>query len=152
MGRRSFQVTYDGFAGRNAINQYIAVLIRKDLTSRPPSYARTPTARSAAAAPLRSIHPHSLAGLRRYQVITIRWLTACRGPWRPTGNPAGCPRGFYGDTTRECRSTGAIIQRYPGKISGPLLDHIALHMEVPARSWAAVGQRRDVRKRIAECL
>jgi len=43
-----------------------------------------------------------------------------------------CPCGFYGDTTRECRCTGAIIQRYLGKISGPLLDRIDLHIEVPA--------------------
>jgi magnesium chelatase family protein len=43
-----------------------------------------------------------------------------------------CPCGFYGDPTRECRCTGAIIQRYLGKISGPLLDRIDLHIEVPA--------------------
>jgi magnesium chelatase family protein len=43
-----------------------------------------------------------------------------------------CPCGFYGDSTRECRCTGGIIQRYPSKISGPLLDRIDLHIEVPA--------------------
>jgi magnesium chelatase family protein len=43
-----------------------------------------------------------------------------------------CPCGFYGDPTRECRCTGGIIQRYLGKISGPLLDRIDLHIEVPA--------------------
>ena len=43
-----------------------------------------------------------------------------------------CPCGFYGDTTRECRCTGGIIQRYLSKISGPLLDRIDLHIEVPA--------------------
>jgi magnesium chelatase family protein len=43
-----------------------------------------------------------------------------------------CPCGFYGDTTHECRCTPAIIQRYLGKISGPLLDRIDLHVEVPA--------------------
>jgi magnesium chelatase family protein len=45
-------------------------------------------------------------------------------------NPCAC--GFYGDTTRECRCTPAIIQRYLGKISGPLLDRIDIHVEVPA--------------------
>ena len=45
-------------------------------------------------------------------------------------NPCQC--GFYGDTTRECRCTGALIQRYLGRISGPLLDRIDLHVEVPA--------------------
>jgi magnesium chelatase family protein len=43
-----------------------------------------------------------------------------------------CPCGFYGDTSKECRCTGAIIQRYLGKLSGPLLDRIDLHIEVPA--------------------
>jgi magnesium chelatase family protein len=42
------------------------------------------------------------------------------------------PCGFYGDTTPESRCTGAIIQRYLGKISDPLLDRINLHIEVPA--------------------
>ncbi|MBI4907470.1 MAG: YifB family Mg chelatase-like AAA ATPase [Acidobacteria bacterium] len=45
-------------------------------------------------------------------------------------NPCRC--GFYGDPTRECRCTGAEIQRYLGKISGPLLDRIDLHVEVSA--------------------
>ncbi len=43
-----------------------------------------------------------------------------------------CPCGYFGDPTRECRCTGGIIQRYLGKISGPLLDRIDLHIEVPA--------------------
>ena len=45
-------------------------------------------------------------------------------------NPCAC--GFYSDPTRECRCTGAIIQRYLSKVSGPLLDRIDLHIEVPA--------------------
>jgi len=43
-----------------------------------------------------------------------------------------CPCGYYGDQTRECRCTPPIIQRYVGKISGPLLDRIDIHVEVPA--------------------
>ena len=43
-----------------------------------------------------------------------------------------CPCGYYGDPTRECRCTGAIIQRYLSKLSGPLLDRIDLHIEVPS--------------------
>ncbi|HUS07910.1 MAG TPA: YifB family Mg chelatase-like AAA ATPase [Bryobacteraceae bacterium] len=46
-----------------------------------------------------------------------------------------CPCGFYGDPTRECRCTPGIIQRYLGKISGPLLDRIDLHIEVPAVAY-----------------
>ena len=43
-----------------------------------------------------------------------------------------CPCGFWGDASRECRCTGAIIQRYLGKISGPLLDRIDIQIDVPA--------------------
>ena len=45
-------------------------------------------------------------------------------------NPCRC--GFYGDSTRECRCTPGQIQHYLGKISGPLLDRIDIHVEVPA--------------------
>ena len=48
-------------------------------------------------------------------------------------NPCQC--GFHGDPTRECRCTGGLIQRYLGKISGPLLDRIDLHIEVPAVAY-----------------
>jgi magnesium chelatase family protein len=44
----------------------------------------------------------------------------------------GCPCGYYGDATRECRCTPGIIQRYLAKVNGPLLDRIDLHIEVPA--------------------
>jgi len=43
-----------------------------------------------------------------------------------------CPCGFFGDGTRECHCTPAQIQRYVSKISGPLLDRIDIHIEVPA--------------------
>ena len=46
-----------------------------------------------------------------------------------------CPCGFFSDPSRECRCTGAIIQRYLSKISGPLLDRIDLHIEVPAVAY-----------------
>jgi magnesium chelatase family protein len=65
-----------------------------------------------------------------------------------------CPCGFYGDTTRECRCTGGIIQRYLSKISGPLLDRIDLHIEVPAvaykemRSQEAGESSAEIRSRV----
>ena len=45
------------------------------------------------------------------------------------------PVRIYGDAARECRCTPAIIQRYLGKISGPLLDRIDIHVEVPAVAY-----------------
>jgi len=43
-----------------------------------------------------------------------------------------CPCGFFTDAKKECHCTPNQIQRYMSKISGPLLDRIDLHLEVPA--------------------
>jgi magnesium chelatase family protein len=43
-----------------------------------------------------------------------------------------CPCGFYNDKSRECTCTPPMIQRYVSRISGPLLDRIDIHIEVPA--------------------
>ena len=43
-----------------------------------------------------------------------------------------CPCGFYGDPRRDCRCAATQIQRYRNRISGPLLDRIDLHIEVPS--------------------
>ncbi len=42
-----------------------------------------------------------------------------------------CPCGYYGDTTDRCGCTPEQIRRYRTKISGPLLDRIDIHIEVP---------------------
>ncbi len=46
-----------------------------------------------------------------------------------------CPCGYSGDRTRECHCTPAMIQRYMSKISGPLLDRIDIHIDVPAVNY-----------------
>jgi len=43
-----------------------------------------------------------------------------------------CPCGFWNDPTRECRCSPIQVQRYVGRISGPLLDRIDIHIDVPA--------------------
>jgi magnesium chelatase family protein len=43
-----------------------------------------------------------------------------------------CPCGFYTDPNRECTCTMPQILRYRSKISGPLMDRIDIHVEVPA--------------------
>ncbi|HUB81306.1 MAG TPA: YifB family Mg chelatase-like AAA ATPase [Bryobacteraceae bacterium] len=54
-----------------------------------------------------------------------------------------CPCGFLGDASRECRCTPAIVQRYLGKLSGPLLDRIDLHIEVPAVPYRELREKSD---------
>lgn len=43
-----------------------------------------------------------------------------------------CPCGYLGSRTKTCRCTPDQVSRYQGKLSGPLLDRIDLHVEVPA--------------------
>ena len=43
-----------------------------------------------------------------------------------------CPCGYFTDSTKECTCSSPQIQKYMAKISGPLLDRIDIHIEVPA--------------------
>jgi magnesium chelatase family protein len=67
-----------------------------------------------------------------------------------------CPCGFFGDSARECHCTPPQIQRYVSKISGPLLDRVDIHIEVPAvkyRELRSTGDTTDsatVRARAVE--
>jgi magnesium chelatase family protein len=42
-----------------------------------------------------------------------------------------CPCGFYGDPVRACTCSPTQVTRYQKRISGPLLDRIDIHIEVP---------------------
>jgi magnesium chelatase family protein len=42
-----------------------------------------------------------------------------------------CPCGYYGDPVRECTCSTSTVTRYQKRISGPLLDRIDIHVEVP---------------------
>lgn len=53
-------------------------------------------------------------------------------------NPCLC--GFFGDTQHECTCTTQQVQRYRGKISGPLLDRIDIQIEVPAVKYKELSQ------------
>ena len=54
-----------------------------------------------------------------------------------------CPCGYFGDLKRECRCSPIQVQRYRQRISGPLLDRIDLHIEVPAVEYRDISSDRD---------
>jgi magnesium chelatase family protein len=51
-----------------------------------------------------------------------------------------CPCGYRGHPRRECRCTPLQVERYVGRLSGPLLDRIDLIAEMPAPSWTTGDQ------------
>jgi magnesium chelatase family protein len=53
-------------------------------------------------------------------------------------NPCQC--GYYGDILHDCTCTPPLIQRYLARISGPLLDRIDLHIQVPAVKYKELAQ------------
>lgn len=53
-----------------------------------------------------------------------------------------CPCGNYGNPNHECTCTPMQIQKYMAKISGPLLDRIDIHIEVPAVKVAELSKKR----------
>ncbi len=54
-----------------------------------------------------------------------------------------CPCGYYGDPTHHCVCTPGQIGRYLSKISGPLLDRIDIHVEVPVVPFKQLSQMKS---------
>ncbi len=65
-----------------------------------------------------------------------------------------CPCGYFGDPNHNCSCSGTQIQKYISKISGPLLDRIDIHLEVPAVKFKDLSSSADgepsenIRKRV----
>lgn len=53
-----------------------------------------------------------------------------------------CPCGNFGNPVKECTCSPTLIQRYLSKISGPLLDRIDIHVEVPAVKYQELSSER----------
>ncbi|MFO7930856.1 MAG: YifB family Mg chelatase-like AAA ATPase [Thermodesulfobacteriota bacterium] len=65
-----------------------------------------------------------------------------------------CPCGYYSDPVHECRCSASQITRYRNRLSGPLLDRIDIHVEVPAVSYGELVNEKpaessaDIRRRV----
>ncbi len=65
-----------------------------------------------------------------------------------------CPCGFYNDAEKECRCSSQVIERYQKRLSGPLLDRIDIHVDVPRVAYDKLAgdhqgeSSRDVRGRV----
>ena len=68
-----------------------------------------------------------------------------------------CPCGYLGDPRKTCRCSLGQIHKYQSKISGPVLDRIDIHIEVPALSFQVLTSQEQaessamIRERICEC-
>ena len=77
----------------------------------------------------------SVARAKRAAVFPARFmLVAAMNP---------CPCGYLTDSTHPCRCTPHTVQRYLAKISGPLLDRIDLHIDVPPVPFQTLTQTQD---------
>lgn len=68
-----------------------------------------------------------------------------------------CPCGYFGDQAGRCRCTPHQVQRYQNRVSGPLLDRIDLHIEIPAlpkeeltKTSAAQPGTAEIKERVSE--
>ena len=65
-----------------------------------------------------------------------------------------CPCGYYTDPTVSCKCTPIQIHRYRSRISGPLLDRIDLHIDVPKVKYHELASEdkeeksSDIRQRV----
>lgn len=55
-----------------------------------------------------------------------------------------CPCGYYGDKTHSCSCAPGQIKKYLGKVSGPLLDRIDLHIEVSAVPYEDLEKKKEL--------
>ena len=55
-----------------------------------------------------------------------------------------CPCGYYGDPVKECTCSAMAIARYQKRISGPLMDRIDIHVEVPRVDYEKLADKRQV--------
>ncbi len=65
-----------------------------------------------------------------------------------------CPCGYWGDSQKACTCAPAVVTKYQKRISGPLLDRIDIHIEVPRVDYEKLSGNKlsenseSIRKRV----
>ena len=59
------------------------------------------------------------------------------------GSMNPCPCGFYSDPEKECTCSISMVKNYQKRISGPLLDRIDIHVEVPRVPFEKLSSKRS---------
>lgn len=65
-----------------------------------------------------------------------------------------CPCGYFGHTSRPCTCTASMVSKYLSRVSGPLLDRLDLHVEVPAVNFDELASKKkaessaEIKKRV----
>lgn len=82
-------------------------------------------------------------------IVTISRVNAtltypCQFMFVASMNP--CPCGFYGSVEKECTCTTKAIERYMGKVSGPLLDRIDIQIEVTPVKYENLNSNKPIEK------
>ena len=82
--------------------------------------------------------------LESRQVVVARATTTLVFPadFMLVGASNPCPCGFHGDPVRECTCSMSMVTRYQKRISGPLLDRIDIHLEVPRVEYEKLSDDR----------
>ena len=57
-------------------------------------------------------------------------------------NPHSCPCGYFQDAERACSCSPALVAKYQRRVSGPLLDRIDIHIEVPRVNYEKLSSDR----------
>src|SRR5213592_1240779 len=72
--------------------------------------------------------PHAMS-------VVLIWLTSAMNASNP------CPCGYFGDPQHNCVCGPLGVERYLARVSGPLLDRIDIHLEVPAVKYRALADQ-----------
>ena len=65
-----------------------------------------------------------------------------------------CPCGYYGHPKKECTCTSNAVEKYLARVSGPLLDRVDIHIEVPPVDYEDINKNQkgekseEIRKRV----